>query len=292
VFLEVKNLVKRYGDIVAVDRISLSVRRGVCLGLLGPNGAGKTTLIEMMENITEPDEGEILYKGRPRTSSFGQEAGIQFQQTSLLLFMKVRETIELFKKLYYDAMNVDELIRICHLNDIKNRFNEKLSGGQKQRLMLALAMINKPEIMFLDEPSTGLDPQARHNLWKIILDVKRQKKTIILTTHYMKEAQYLCDETAIIDSGKIIAEGAPKDLIKEHCGGMTAVIPSKAFKKPMKTLSAPYARVGDAVEIKPEDMNSCLRELLSLEVDLTEIKVRAPNLEDVFLKLTGRKLRE
>ena len=289
--LEVKNIVKRYGNLTAVNRVNLSVKQGTCLGLLGANGAGKTTLIEIMEDIIDPSEGEILYKGKPRTGSFSQEAGIQFQETSLLLFIKVKETLDLFKSLYHKSMDVDELIKICHLTDIQNQFNETLSGGQRQRLLLALAMINKPEIIFLDEPSTGLDPQARHNLWDIIRSIKQQKKTIILTTHYMEEAQHLCDEIAIMDEGKIIAEGTPRELIKKYCGAATAVIPSNAFKKPIGSLSMKCREIKDSIEIQAEDMNVCLNELLSLGVDLGEMNVRTPDLEDVFLNLTGRKLR-
>jgi len=291
VLLEVKNIVKRYGNLTAVNHVDLSVKEGTCLGLLGANGAGKTTLIEIMEDIIDPTQGEILYKGKPRTASFSQEAGIQFQETSLLLFIKVRETLELFKSLYHNSMDIEEVIRICHLSDIQNQFNETLSGGQRQRLLLALAMINNPEIIFLDEPSTGLDPQARHNLWDIILSIKQQKKTIILTTHYMEEAQHLCDEIAIMDDGKIIAEGTPAELIQKYCGGVTAVIPATAFKKNMGKLSMKCREINDSIEIQAEDMNVCLNELLSLGIDLGEMNVRTPDLEDVFLNLTGRKLR-
>ena len=212
--LEIKNLVKKYKEVVAVDGISFSIRKGTCFGLLGPNGAGKTTTIEVIEDIIPPTSGEILYKGKPRSSLFKQEVGIQFQQTALLSSLTLRETLITFKNLYNDPADIEEIIDVCNLREIQKRLNDKISGGQKQRLMLALAMINRPELMFLDEPSTGLDPQARRNLWSIVQKIKEKGDTIILTTHYMEEAQHLCDEIAIMDNGKIIAKRNPPSAYK------------------------------------------------------------------------------
>jgi ABC-2 type transport system ATP-binding protein len=215
--LEVRHLVKTYKTLTAVDDVSFAIQKGICFGLLGPNGAGKTTTIEMMEGILSATSGEVLYKGSPRTGAFNEEIGIQFQHTALLSFLTVRETLKTFQKLYHKTADIDSLLAICNLLDIQNQYNDRISGGQRQRLLLALALVNRPELLFLDEPSTGLDPQARRNLWDIVLNIKSQGKTIILTTHYMEEAQLLCDEIAIMDCGRIIARGTVSDLINMHC---------------------------------------------------------------------------
>lgn len=290
--LEIKNLVKKYKEVVAVDDISFSIRKGTCFGLLGPNGAGKTTTIEMLEDVIPPTSGEILYKGKQRSSSFKQEVGIQFQQTALLSSLTLRETLITFKNLYNDPADIEEIIDICNLREIQKRLNDKISGGQKQRLMLALAMINRPELMFLDEPSTGLDPQARRNLWSIVQKIKEKGDTIILTTHYMEEAQHLCDEIAIMDNGKIIARGAPHQLIKEHCEGVTVILPKNSIKIPLSQLPFRFREINGRIEIRTNDINSCLNRLLSEHIDLTEMTVRSPNLENVFLNLTGKQLRD
>ncbi|MDP3282905.1 MAG: ABC transporter ATP-binding protein [Desulfobacterales bacterium] len=290
--LEIKNLVKKYKEVVAVDGISFSIRKGTCFGLLGPNGAGKTTTIEVIEDIIPPTSGEILYKGKQRSSSFKQEVGIQFQQTALLSSLTLRETLITFKNLYNDPADIEEIIDICNLREIQKRLNDKISGGQKQRLMLALAMINKPELMFLDEPSTGLDPQARRNLWSIVQKIKEKGNTVILTTHYMEEAQRLCDEIAIMDNGKIIAQGTPHQLIKEHCEGVTVILPKSSIKIPLSQLPFRFREINGRIEIRTNDINSCLNRLLSEHIDLTEMTVRSPNLENVFLNLTGKQLRD
>lgn len=290
--LEIKNLVKKYKEVVAVDDISFSIRKGICFGLLGPNGAGKTTTIEMIEDIIPPTSGEILYKGKPRSSLFKQEVGIQFQQTALLSSLTLRETLITFKNLYNDPADIEEIIDICNLREIQKRLNDKISGGQKQRLMLALALINKPELMFLDEPSTGLDPQARRNLWSIVQKIKEKGDTIILTTHYMEEAQHLCDEIAIMDNGKIIARGTPHQLIKEHCEGVTVILPKNSIKIPLSQLPFRFREINGRIEIRTNDINACLNRLLSEHIDLTEMIVRSPNLENVFLNLTGKQLRD
>ena len=223
--IEVKHLVKKYGDVVAVDDISFSIDQGCCFGLLGPNGAGKTTTIEVIEDVIPPTSGEIFYKGKPRDASFKDEVGIQFQNTALLNFLTVRETLETFQSLYPQTKRIDELVELCRLSEFIDRYNDKISGGQRQRFLLALALINQPEVLFLDEPSTGLDPQARRNLWHLIENIKNQGKTLILTTHYMEEAQHLCDEIAIMDCGKIIAQGTPLDLIKRYSQLVTVILP-------------------------------------------------------------------
>jgi len=290
--LEVKNLVKQYDGVVAVDGISFNLPQGVCFGLLGPNGAGKTTTIEVIEDVIPPTAGEVLYKGAPRTTSFREEVGIQFQSTALLNLLTVRETLETFQNFFRNTAPVEELVKLCRLGEFLDQYNDKISGGQRQRFLLALALINRPELLFLDEPSTGLDPQARRNLWDLIQGIKAEGKTIILTTHYMEEAQYLCDEVAIMDYGKIIARGTPAELIRRHSRGITVVLPRNRFGLEAKDFALPIREVKDTIEIKTDDVNQCLEQLISHGIDLSDITVRTPNLETVFLNLTGRKLRE
>jgi ABC-2 type transport system ATP-binding protein len=215
--VEVKNLKKQYNGKIAVDSINLSIIQGSCFGLLGPNGAGKTTTVEMMENIIAHDSGEILYKGKERDKTFNQEIGIQFQHTELLAFLTVQETLKTFGDFYHNHLPVKDIIDLCMLGNIKGSFNNKISGGQRQRLLLGLALLNDPELIFLDEPSTGLDPQARKHIWEIIKNMNKKGKSVILTTHYMEEAQALCDTIAIMDKGRIIEQGAPNALIEKHC---------------------------------------------------------------------------
>jgi len=290
--LEVKNLVKRYGRTEAVRGVSFAIPQGVCIGLLGPNGAGKTTTIEVVEDIIAPTEGEILYKGRPRTDTFRAEVGILFQQTALLSFLTVRETLVTFQKLYTKTADLQELIAMCHLQDFLSQYNDRISGGQRQRFLLALALVNKPELVFLDEPSTGLDPQARRNLWEIVQNIKAGGRTIVLTTHNMEEAQALCDEIAIMDYGRIIARGSPAELIKRHCGGVTVELPMTSFNPSLPPLSVPFQVVQNRIEVMTDDLNGFVAELVAKNVNLKNMAVRSPNLEDVFLTLTGRQLRE
>ena len=290
--LEVKNLVKKYHKVVAVDGISFALRQGICFGLLGPNGAGKTTTIEVIEDVISPTAGEVFYKGAPRTPSFREEVGIQFQSTALLNLLTVRETLETFQSFFKKTATVDELVKLCRLAEFLDQYNDKISGGQRQRFLLALALINRPELLFLDEPSTGLDPQARRNLWDLIQGIKAEGKALILTTHYMEEAQHLCDEVAIMDYGKIIAQGTPAELIRQYSRGITVVLPRHRFTLDANRFPLPVREVKDTLEIKTDDVNQCLEQLISHGVDLSDITVRTPNLETVFLNLTGRKLRE
>ncbi len=289
--LEVKDLVKNYGKVKAVDGISFSIPRGTCFGLLGPNGAGKTTALETIEEIKKPTAGSILYKGRERDGLFREDVGIQFQETSLLSFLTVKETLVTFMNLYSSSLPLEEVIELCHLGDILNQYNDKISGGQKQRLLLALAMINDPGLLFLDEPSTGMDPQNRRNMWEIITSIKKQGKTIILTTHYMEEAEYLCDVVAIMDRGKIIAEGRPAHLVREYSKHVTVILPGDAVIKKENLCGSIY-ELDNSIELQTDNINSCIQELLEQGIDLSDMTVRSPNLEDVFINLTGRRLRE
>jgi ABC-2 type transport system ATP-binding protein len=291
--LEVHGLCKRYGTVEAVRDISFDVEPGICFGLLGPNGAGKTTTLEIIEDIIEPTCGEVLFDGRPRTASFREEVGIQFQHTSLLNFLSVEETLKTFARLYHRPADLEEIIDRCDLADIKNRRNDRLSGGQTQRLMLALALLNRPRLIFLDEPSTGLDPQARRNLWDIVGQLKAEGRTLILTTHSMEEAEYLCDEIAIVDQGLIIAAGSPTQLIRQH-GGMNSIILPKTASSRLPP-SFPFAveeRDEETLVIHLEEIHRGLNVLMEMEIDLRGIFIHSPNLEDVFLNLTGKRLRE
>ena len=229
VILSVKNLVKQYPDILAVNNLSFDVYEGECFGLLGPNGAGKSTTIEILENVITADSGEVLYFGQPRDRSFSQHIGIQFQNTALQDFLTVRDTLKLFSALYHKPVPQQQLIESCALQELLDRDNRKLSGGQRQRLLLALALINNPALVFLDEPTTGLDPQARRNFWHLIEQQKSDGKTILLTTHYMDEAEVLCDRIAIVDRGQIVAMGSPSDLLAQHLPGTMIKLPKSAI---------------------------------------------------------------
>jgi len=290
--LEVTNLHKQYKHVLAVADVSFRLPQGCCFGLLGPNGAGKTTTMEMIEQIIEPTGGTILYRGAPRTESFRQEIGIQFQHTSLLNFLSVKETLRCYRSLYRDPEDLDWLIQRCDLGTILDQRNNQLSGGQRQRLMLALALVNRPELVFLDEPSTGLDPQSRRYLWEIISDIKDDGKTVMMTTHSMEEAETLCDSIAIMDGGSIIAEDSPAGLIAAHCRINTIWLPPDS---PLPDFTQPdldVRRSDTSIAIRTDNVNEVLALLMDSGVNLSEMKVASPNLEDVFLILTGRKLRD
>jgi ABC-2 type transport system ATP-binding protein len=290
--LEIKNIVKDYPQVRAVDDVSLSIEPGICFGLLGPNGAGKTTLMEIIEGITSPTAGEILYKGKPRKAMFKNEIGIQFQKTELPEYLTVKECIRTFRDLYPNRLPMDVLVEMCQLQDIYNRDNRKISGGQKQRLLLAIALANDPELIFLDEPTTGLDPQARRHLWDIVNRVKENKKTIILTTHYMEEAEILCDRIAIMDLGKIIALGTTEELLKQNNTDNIVILKGDTDTSKLCDIPCKWTKVQDKLEIRTNNVYECIEMMLKNKVDLTGLTVRSNNLEDLFLKLTGKKLRE
>jgi len=289
--VEVRDLVKQYPGVRAVDGVSFSIHAGSCFGLLGPNGAGKTTTVEIMEGVTSPTSGEVLYHGEHLGARFRAEAGIQFQKTALQDFLTVRETLQLFRGLYAAGRQVDDLIRLCALEQVANRDNRKLSGGQLQRLLLAIALVNDPQVLFLDEPTTGLDPQARHNFWDLIRAIKAEKKTVLLTTHYMEEAYFLCDEIAIMDRGRIIAEGSPAQLLKDHFEDVILELPREDFRGEPADFPLPVLVANERVEISTPDVESALRVLLDRGTPLKHLRIRPRNLEDLFLELTGRELR-
>ena len=246
--LEVKNLIKHYPRVKAVNGVSFNLQPGSCFGLLGPNGAGKTTTVEILEGIHAPTAGEILYKGEPIGKRFRNEAGIMFQATALQDFITVRETLEMFARLYPKHADMELLIQRCNLQEFLDRDNRQLSGGQRQRLLLGIALVNEPDLLFLDEPTTGLDPQARRNFWNLIETIKAEGKTILLTTHYMDEAYVLCDEIAIMDHGKIITQGNPKALLQTHFNGVVLQIPADAIAD-STALPYPFQKHNSVIEI-------------------------------------------
>jgi ABC-2 type transport system ATP-binding protein len=290
--LEVRDLVKSYPGVKAVDGVSFALTPGRCFGLLGPNGAGKTTTIEMIEGIKSPDAGQILFRGTPIGKEFRERAGIQFQKTSLQDYITVRENLRLFGAFYRQTMPEAEIIKLCRLEEFLDRDTDQLSGGQRQRVLLALALVNDPEILFLDEPTTGLDPQARRNFWDMVEGIKARGKTVVLTTHYMEEAYVLCDEIAIMDRGKIIARGAPDSLLSEHFDGVSLELPAEDFRLPEGARELRHFRRNGVVEIQTREVDATLRILLEEGVPLGRLKIRSQTLEDLFLELTGKELRD
>ena len=289
--LEAKNLVKQYPGVLAVDDLSFNVEEGICFGLLGPNGAGKTTTVEIMEGVTPATSGEVHYYGKPAGSKFREEAGIQFQSTALQQFITVKETLEMFRNLYDRQADLDQVIDDCSLRDLLDRDNRKLSGGQLQRLLLGIALVNNPRIVFLDEPTTGLDPQARRNFWDLISRIRSSGTTIILTTHYMEEAQFLCDEIAIMDVGKIITRGSPETLLKEHYKNVIIELPIDEFDGDLDGIEHRTLETQGIIEIETDDVSASLQELAARTSGLNGMKIRQPDLEDLFLDLTGHSLR-
>lgn len=289
--LEARKLVKQYPGVLAVDDVSFEVPEGICFGLLGPNGAGKTTTVEIMEGVTPASSGEVWYYGSPAGRRFREEAGIQFQNTALQDFITVKETLEMFQSLYDRQADIDQIIEQCSLGELIDRDNRKLSGGQRQRLLLGVALVNRPRLVFLDEPTTGLDPQARRNFWDLVKSIRAEGTTVILTTHYMEEAEILCDEIAIMDTGKIIIQGSPRDLLSQHYKNTIIELPLDDFNGDLATLDHRVVESLGLIEIETDDVNESLRELAAHTAGLNRMKIRQPNLEDLFLDLTGHSLR-
>lgn len=295
--LKVEYLKKHFNGLVAVDGVSFEVEEGTCVGLLGPNGAGKTTTVEMMEGIKAADEGVILYRGKPLNNDFKNRAGIMFQSTALQDFISVEEALVLFQCFYPQAADLQQIIKDCSLAEFLKQDTAKLSGGQRQRVLLAIALLNDPDIIFLDEPTTGLDPQARHNFWQLVHKIKQKNKTIVLTTHYMDEAYELCDKIIIMDHGQIIAEGTPKALLARHFNDVVIQIPASSALESLLESTEDHAgltvnRRQNEFEICSADINQTVKQLLSAEVSLTGMQIRARTLDDLFLELTGKELRQ
>jgi ABC-2 type transport system ATP-binding protein len=291
--IEVEHLSKRYSEgLLAVNDISFHIPRGVCFGLLGPNGAGKTTTVEMLEGIKTPSSGTIHYKGGPLGRRFRDEAGIMFQHTALQEYIRVDEVLRMFQQFYSNPRPLEELVEVCVLEEFLHRDTRKLSGGQKQRLLLAIALINNPEVVFLDEPTTGLDPQSRRNLWNQVKQIKPSNKTLVLPTHYMEEAYELCDEIIIIDRGEIIAQGNPKSLLTDYFDNSVITLPRDSLPDGFQTDEAASLRPQEGlVEILTRDIDTTIRHLLERRISLHQLQVRTPTLEDLFLELTGHHLR-
>ena len=289
--IEAIDLVKHYKSVKAVNGISFEIPTGVCFGLLGPNGAGKTTTIEMMEQITAPTSGQILYKGVANNPDFKQQAGIQFQSTALMDYLTVREVLKLFASFYQHSLPLNELISLCHLSEFIDQPAARLSGGQRQRVLLALALVNDPDIVFLDEPTTGLDPQSRRNFWALIESIKSRGKTVVLTTHYMDEAERLCDQLTIVDKGKIIAQGSPAQLLREQFDHIFVCLDKTDMPLNFQS-SEPMEEDGEHCIIASQSVENTLQTLVEQGARLHSLQVRNPTLDDLFLKLTGHSLRE
>ncbi len=304
--LRVHQLHKRYKDVVAVDQLNLHVSRGECFGLLGPNGAGKTTTIEICEGLTAPDSGEVEVLGMNWAADarqLRQRLGIQLQETQLSEKLTVLETVRLFRSFFRQGPPASEVISLVQLEEKSNSRVGGLSGGQKQRLALACALVGNPELLFLDEPTTGLDPQARRQLWELIEEFKRAGRTIVLTTHYMDEAERLCDRVAIMDHGNVIALGTPRELIASL--GVEHVVEFSAGSAAAPIELQMLHHIDGVREVRSENggihmqvaelhlaMPALLEELGRQRVRLTELRTHSATLEDVFVTLTGRHLRD
>lgn len=291
IVIEISDLKKSFKDLVAVDGVSFNVKKGQCFGLLGPNGAGKTTCIEILEGIGKADSGKVNFPLLQNKKKLNEYIGMTFQHTALPDFIKVKETLTLFSNLYPKTLDTQKIIESCQLTDILERNVKKLSGGQRQRLLLALALINDPEVIFLDEPTTGLDPHARRDFWTLIESIKQLGKTIILTTHYMDEAHQLCDEIAIMNQGKIIEQGAPISLLRKHFNQSTLNIPLNDVQDMVSTLTNQGWHVHkNHVELKTEQLPQAISYLVAQDINITHINIKQPTLDDLFIKLTGSSL--
>jgi len=289
--IAVRNLVKHYPGVLAVNDISFDVPANQCFGLLGPNGAGKTTTLEIIEGIQTATSGTITFQGAYDYRGFKDKIGIQFQHTALQEFVSVRETLTMFRQLYDHGLAVDDLVEMCTLGEFLDRDTNKLSGGQRQRVLLALALVNDPQIIFLDEPTTGLDPQARRNFWDLVERIKKQNKTIVLTTHYMDEAAVLCDDIAIMDKGLIIAQGSPANLLQNHYGESVVQLPEEVVGDRLDGLGITCYRSNHIVEIPTKDLDETLKQLTAAGISLRQMRIRSWDLEDLFIALTGKALR-
>lgn len=301
--VEVDSLSKNYGDIKAVNGISFSVVKGEVFGMLGPNGAGKTTTMEIVEGLRTADSGTVRVLGLDtRRDSMKIKAGIgvQLQTTSLYPYLTVSEVLDLFSSFFPKALPVSQLLGLVRLEDSRRKLCIHLSGGQQQRLSVALALVNDPEILFLDEPTAGLDPQARHSIWEVIQFARQQGKTVFLTTHYMEEAERLCDRVAIIDYGQIIATDRPEGLVSQNFReeAIEFDIDHQLARETLDGLPGVTNVILEksSVTIYSTSVPATIAALLELakekNFELTDLRVHRATLEDVFLKLTGRRIRD
>lgn len=296
--IETHGLTKRYGELVAVDEVSFAVGAGEIFGMLGPNGAGKTTTLEMLEGLRDPDAGTASVLGHDVThnaTAIKTRIGVQLQATALPPYTKVHEAVELFTALYPIARAPQELMAEFDLIEKSDAYASDLSGGQMQRLSIALALVNDPDLVFLDEPTTGLDPQARLNIWDVVQGIRGRGKTVVLTTHYMEEAERLCDRVAVIDHGKIVALDTPQNLILQHAPGTRIEFETSQDVDPSKLREisgVDKVEVDGRVHIATRTPETVLRALLSDPGHrVGDLRVHQGTLEDVFIALTGRSLR-
>jgi ABC-2 type transport system ATP-binding protein len=301
--LQVENLVKRYGDVEAVRGVTFAVEEGEVFGLLGPNGAGKTTTVEILEGLRTPDGGRVSVCGldpQRHSEALKHEIGAALQSTSLPDKLRVMEALRLFASFYKRRRDPEELLKRFGLEEKRNTFYNQLSGGQKQRLALAMALVNEPKVLFFDEPTAGLDPQVRREIYDVIEELRRDRKTILMTTHYIEEAERLCDRVAIVDHGKVIALGTPREL-KARSGGATR-IEVRLSKPESNGALRNLEGVTDAREVDgayvmhsnrpPQTIVSLVKHLEIQGNELVSLEIASPSLEDVFIELTGRRLRD
>jgi len=296
-----EKLVKKYGELTAVDGLDLEVGRGECFGLLGPNGAGKTTTVEILEGLNDPTAGEVEVLGmrwNRNESALRQRLGISLQETHLPDRLTVEENLRLFRSFYAQGRPVGEVLEQVELTDKRSTWTVKLSGGQKQRLAVACALVSDPELLFLDEPTTGLDPQSRRQLWDVVLDFKSRGRTVLLTTHHMDEAERLCDRVAVVDKGKIIALGTPRELIASLGGDEIVELATQQPLAPEELTALPSVkaarRSAGGIALAVEQLHVALPAILARvgPLHLTRLSTHRATLEDVFVHLTGRHLRE
>ena len=301
--LQVENLVKRYGDVEAVRGVSFNVEEGEVFGLLGPNGAGKTSTVEIMEGLRPLDSGRVSVCGldpQKNAQELKHQIGAALQSTSLPDKLRVIEALRLFASFYPRHRSPEELLKRFGLEEKRNTFYNQLSGGQKQRLALAMALVNDPKVLFFDEPTAGLDPQVRREIYDIIEELRREKKTIVMTTHYIEEAERLCDRVAIVDHGTVIALGTPREL-KDRFGDKTRLEVRLARPEPQEILKnlegvSDCRILGDSYILHcrrpPQAIVSLVKYLESQGNELISLEIVTPSLEDVFIELTGRRLRD
>jgi ABC-2 type transport system ATP-binding protein len=301
--IQVEGLYKNYGAVAALRGVSFAVEEGEVFGLLGPNGAGKTTTVEILEGMRTADRGLARVGGLdPQKSGteFKEKIGAVLQSTSLPDKLRVKEAIELFAQFYQRRADTDKLLHRFQLDEKRDAFYSQLSGGQKQRLALAMALVNDPQVVFLDEPTAGLDPQVRREIYAIIEELKQEKKTVLLTTHYIEEAERLCDRVAIVDYGRVIATGTPREL-KQKSAGTTRI--EVRLAKPMTDGALAHLEgVADCREFEgtyvlhsrrpPQTIVAMVKQLEDEQNELQSLEMFSPSLEDVFIELTGRRLRD
>ncbi|MGC2618195.1 MAG: ABC transporter ATP-binding protein [Acidobacteriaceae bacterium] len=300
--IEVRGIRKRYGATVAVADVSFDVYEGEIFGLIGPNGAGKTTTMECVEGVRRPDEGTISILGLdPRKDVYALQnrIGVQLQQAQLQKRIKVWEAVDLWASLYTRKVDANRLLEQLGLESKRNAWFMTLSGGQKQRLFIALALINDPEVVFLDELTTGLDPQARRAIWDLVRGIRERGKTVLMTTHLMEEAERLCDRVAILEHGTIIDMGTPEKLVGRHCPVRTVVLATENLEAEERLRALPCVEAVTRQETRftitghGEDFVTQVIQCLSeSRIRVTEFRTVLPTLEDVFLKLTGHSIRD